>query len=159
ETRSLALGDLNGDGALDIVVGNLCDPSQVYLNDGASLPTFVAARTLRVGTNNRDTTRSVAVGDLNGDGVLEVIAGNSNDRCAVNLNRGGEDRIYTPAHPIQSGNQPPHISIQRKNHAPLYATSEITESQLITFTYLITDADNDRVREISVTFSLDGGSN
>jgi hypothetical protein len=162
QTLSLALGDLSGDSHLDIVVGNLCDPSAVYLNDRALPPTFTAARTLRVDPYNRDITRSVAAGDFNGDGVLEVVAGNSRDiRCTANPGTVvlGQNRIYAPVQPAQLPNHPPHVTIERTNYAPLYATSEIIDGQFITFTYRLADANHDRVQAISTTFSLDGGGN
>jgi len=76
-TYSLAWGDWDGDGDLDLAVGN--GPSngpdkaanRVYRNDGGAL-------TLSWTANNEqnDKTWAVAWGDANGDGDLDLFAGN-----------------------------------------------------------------------------------
>ena len=71
-THSVAMGDLNADGALDLVFGNCGEPSQVYLNDGHGSFTPTAAPLNPSG----DNTDSVTVGDLNGDGALDIVLGN-----------------------------------------------------------------------------------
>ncbi|MCB9102292.1 MAG: VCBS repeat-containing protein, partial [Anaerolineales bacterium] len=72
-TNSVAVGDLNGDGFLDIVEGNFLasggQQSYVYLNDGTG--GFLSASPFG-GTNG---TRSVVMGDLNGDGFLDIVEG------------------------------------------------------------------------------------
>jgi hypothetical protein len=86
---SAVLADVNGDGALDIVVGNDApDPKVVYLNDGKG--------SFRLGsTFGRPEwpTRNVAVADLNGDGLPDIIVANRyGDTGGANyvcLNRGG----------------------------------------------------------------------
>lgn len=78
---SLAVGDLNGDGALDIVAGANEGSSVVYLNDGAG--NFYAGPTdcttllqnTRCFGQDNDFTQSVAVGDLDRDGDLDITAG------------------------------------------------------------------------------------
>ncbi len=67
--KGIALGDLNGDGVLDVVVGS--DDSYIYAlsgRDGSLLWKF--------GTGNK-VWSSPALGDLNGDGVLDVVVGSS----------------------------------------------------------------------------------
>jgi hypothetical protein len=85
----LALGDVNGDGDLDIVAANTQDSNSnnsslsVLLNHGDG--TFAAHTDYGVG--NRP--RAVALGDLNGDGHLDIISANeTNGDVSVLLGHG-----------------------------------------------------------------------
>jgi hypothetical protein len=69
---SVALGDLNGDGDLDILVGIYSGLNKLLLSvdDGRVLSAFP--------NNNSVYTQSVAFGDVDGDGDLDALLGNTN---------------------------------------------------------------------------------
>jgi hypothetical protein len=71
---SVALGDLNGDGRLDLVVsgGQSTGTVDVLLNDGSGVFTRVPGTPFAVGA----LPGSVALGDLNGDGLLDIVVAN-----------------------------------------------------------------------------------
>src|SRR5439155_311483 len=78
QTPSVALGDIDGDGSLDLV-GN----STLYLNRGgrfADLPAW---------TGPPEYTASVALGDIDGDGRLDLVRGNARIGTTLYLNIGG----------------------------------------------------------------------
>ncbi|MCB0024505.1 MAG: VCBS repeat-containing protein, partial [Caldilinea sp.] len=83
-TWTMALGDMDGDGDLDAIVGNYGNQNGVFLNngDGTFDPTGNP-----FGTSS-DYTAAVAVGDLDGDGDLDVAVGNSEEQNAIYLNNG-----------------------------------------------------------------------
>jgi len=85
QTTSVVLGDLNGDGALDIVTGNYEQPNRVYLNDGSG--NFPAGGEQLPGLANR-LTRSIAVGDLNGDDALDIVVGDDGQQNVIYFNDG-----------------------------------------------------------------------
>ena len=64
--RSTQVADVNGDGAPDLVVG-LDGVNQIYLNDGTGIFTDVAPQPIG---SDFDSTESVVVVDMNGDGLL-----------------------------------------------------------------------------------------
>jgi len=85
-TRSLAVGDVDGDHDLDLVVGNLDEvtsENRIYINDGRGR--FVeSSQSL---PSDRDTTYAVALGDVDGDGDLDLVVGNHDDT-------GQRNRLY-----------------------------------------------------------------
>jgi hypothetical protein len=101
---ALALGDVNGDGRLDLVCGTERQGIRLYLNDGGAFQgraAWIAAP--------EAITESVVLGDVDGDGDLDLVAGNFGQESALYLNEGGvfsttpawqtgtADRTYTLA--------------------------------------------------------------
>ena len=79
DTTSLAWGDHDGDGDLDLAVGNSSfQPTRIYAGDGAG------GLTLDWSSALTSPTTSVAWADLDGDGDLELAEGND----------GAVDRVY-----------------------------------------------------------------
>ena len=68
---SVAAADMDGDGDIDVLLGNDGSPSRVLLNAGDG--TFPTSIELPGGSA---TTRSIAAADVDGDGDLDVLLGN-----------------------------------------------------------------------------------
>jgi hypothetical protein len=88
-TGSVAVGDVNRDGALDLVVGNLGQPNKLYLNNKTSTP-FSGVVGANVSGDSHSTT-SIALGDIDRNGTLDVVAGNHNQTNRLYLNNGSSD--------------------------------------------------------------------
>jgi hypothetical protein len=84
ETRSVALGDLDGDGRLDIIIGDQArGGAAIYFNQGGvkfSEPVPIREKT--------ETVYSIGIADLNDDGHADVVLGNSEAPGAVLINDG-----------------------------------------------------------------------
>jgi hypothetical protein len=137
--RAIAFGDMNGDGSLDLVVGNDGTQSVVYLNDGrgsyddgslGSCATLPA--TVRCFGDVDDQTIGVAVADLNRDGFLDIVAGLRKDQSRVYLNDGrgnfASSQPFGPADGITlslalgdvNGDAAPDIAAGDETHGVVY---------------------------------------
>ena len=93
-TLALAVADIDRDGDNDVVTGNFGQPNRLFLNDGEGQ--FGAGQGVEIGIGNEVLgTTAIALGDVNGDGWIDVIEGNLGSRTRVFLNNGGI-RLQTP---------------------------------------------------------------
>ncbi len=83
EARGVALGDLDGDGDLDVVIGRWAGATHVYRNQGSGL--FAGSPDVSLGSAN---TAAIALGDLDGDGDLEIVEVNAGESSRVYRNDG-----------------------------------------------------------------------
>ncbi|UCG70529.1 MAG: VCBS repeat-containing protein [Thermoplasmata archaeon] len=70
-TSSIALGDVDNDGNLDVVLGNYFQWNVVYMGNGDG--TFGTPNFFGTGM---DVTMSIALGDVDKDGNLDIVTGN-----------------------------------------------------------------------------------
>jgi hypothetical protein len=121
---SIAVGDFNGDGKLDIVTAS--EPSEDCLPETGQTSCNVGSLTILLGngdgTFNQSTIavraaaylNSVVVADLNGDGIpdLAVTDFDLSSNQFVDLLQGNGDGTFTPQNPINQGaNQPYYLAV------------------------------------------------
>src|SRR5215831_7355392 len=113
---SVAIGDLNGDGRLDLAVANYGSPSSsvpagtvsVFL--GTSNGTFSAATQYPTGTG-LPGAQSVAIGDLNGDGRLDLVVADVSHSIAVLLGQAGGGFLTLTPRVLSALNNPSSVAL------------------------------------------------
>jgi len=105
DPSSVAVGDFNGDGKLDLAVANMWGGTvSILLGDGKG--NFTLASSPHTG----NTASSVAVGDFNGDGKLDLAVANMSD-ATVSILLGDGTGNFTLASSLAVGSWPISVAV------------------------------------------------
>ena len=111
--RSLNLTDMNNDGALDMIIANRLDNTASLIVGnaivGGSQETFGQQKTFATGV----TPETVAVSDVNGDGLPDIVTANTGDSTASVLLGGNAFQLQQT---FATGNGPASIVVEDINH-------------------------------------------
>jgi hypothetical protein len=167
-TESVAWGDADGDGDLDLAAGNFGQPNRLYRNDNGTLTR--AAAWLSV-SNEVNQARSLAWGDVNGDGNLDLMAGGAGSPI-FGIPNLALYHTQTPAHPFHP-NQAASVALDLYSNpvstfnqmvtalapANFYATPGIRGASTIPISYTITNPPPDLTQlwRVRGFFSPNGG--
>ncbi|MBP7962219.1 MAG: VCBS repeat-containing protein, partial [Caldilineaceae bacterium] len=141
-------GDVDGDGDLDLAVGNSGSANKIYLNQNGVLQT---ASNSPWSSGDSDDTQSVAWGNVDGDGDLDLAVGNSGSANKLYLNgRGGR---HLP-------NNAPTLTISRPITPAItsfYVPPQLIDNLAIPLTYTLSDPEGDMIGGMKAFYSLNGG--
>jgi hypothetical protein len=93
-TMGIRAGDLNGDGAIDLIVSTVSGHIQPVMNSEVTPGTFTAGATYEANSSAVQSP-DVALADLNGDGILDAAAVNNKAGTDVAVFLGHGDGTFT----------------------------------------------------------------
>jgi uncharacterized protein (DUF2141 family) len=111
---SVAIGDLNGDGKLDLAVANVGD-SIVSVLMGNGDGTFGAPVSYSSGGGSSFGDHVVAIGDVNGDGKADLVVSNTNSGYVGVLLGNGDGTFQSPVDYIAGGTYTGSVAVADLN--------------------------------------------
>lgn len=150
-TTAVATGDIDNNGASDVVLARPGAQSLAYLNNGFARFRDVSTPVRTFGGTEAQIS-ALALGDMNSDGALDVVVGEP--ATGLYLNAANSFALQP--------NNPPQVVVRQPGAAPpadFYARPQIANTRSINIPFTLYDPEGDSVRAISVTYSLDGGAN